>query len=138
MFFLVIVYVLFVPIKLYVNTAKQHYFLQIKGLAKASVKADDLELIKVHLKVVFFNFYFYPLKRISTSNKQKTKKGEVKNRSFNSTFFRKILSLIKSFEIKQFSADIDFGDCIINSKYKASGTALRTIKPVSATHGNYL
>ena len=113
---LVVIYILFVPIILYVNTAKENYFIQIKGLVKASIKTDDLEIIKIHLKVAFFNFDFYPLKKLSFSNKQKTK-GETENkRRSNYASFNKILSLIKSFEIKQFKAEIDSGDCIFNSK----------------------
>jgi hypothetical protein len=126
--FLAVIYLLFVPIILYVNTAKEHYFLQIKGLAKASIKADDLEIIKVHLKVAFFNFDFYPLKKISLSNQQKTKKETVKKRSSNFISFKKIWSLIKSFEVKQFRAEIDSGDCVFNSKLYPVFTLLNFYK----------
>jgi len=115
-FLLVIFYLLFVPIILYVNTAREQYFIQIKGLAKASIEEDKLEAIKVHLKVLFFNFDFYPLKKIYILDKRKIEKNTLKTKKNSTTSFKKVLHIIKSFEINHCRVEIDSGDCIFNSK----------------------
>ncbi|WP_299124258.1 hypothetical protein [uncultured Winogradskyella sp.] len=107
---------MFVPIILYINTRTNEYFIQIKGLAKANIEADELEVIKVHLKVMFLNFDFYPLKKINFSSKTKNNKKTTKKRSSKTISLRKIINVLGTFRVKQFQAEIDSGDCIFNSK----------------------
>ncbi|WP_339754322.1 hypothetical protein [uncultured Winogradskyella sp.] len=113
---LVVIYLLFVPITLYINTAREEYFIQIKGLAKASIEEDKLEVVKVHLKVLLFNFKFYPFKKIKFSSKRKIEKKILKTKKNSTTSFKKVLNVLKSFEVKKCRAEIDSGDCIFNSK----------------------
>ena len=111
---LIIVYLLFVPIVLFIDTEQNIYYLQLKGLATASIQADELEIIKIKLKLLFFNFYVFPLKPKTTSpkvQKNKTIKKKSKKKEF-----KKVLKVIKTFNVKQFKIDIDTGDCIFNAK----------------------
>ena len=113
---LLVTYLLFVPIVFFINTSTNQYFIKAKGIAKASIEADELEIFKIHLKFLFFNFFFYPLKK---KRLKKVNKGEnkiAKEKPFKIVHFKKVLSVIKSFKVKQFQLDIDTGDCIVNSK----------------------
>ena len=116
MLLFIIIYLLFVPISLYINTARNQYFLKIKGLAKGSIVEDELEVIKIHLKVMFFNFEFYPLKTINFSGKHKIEKKSTEKKRLTTNSLKKGVRVLKSFKIKQLQAEIDSGDCIFNSK----------------------
>lgn len=109
-------YVLFVPVILYVDTKTNQYYIQIKGLAKASIESHEKEVIRIRLKVIFLNFYFYPFKDLA-SNKLKKKDKVVKRKKTKSFSFRKGISLLKSFKVKRFLLDIDTGNCILNAKW---------------------
>ncbi len=125
---LIVIYLLFVPITLHIDTAREQYFLKIKGLAKARILKDELEIIRINLKVVFFNFDFYPLKKINFSRKPKLKKETAKKKSLSAISFKKVVNVFKSFKIKQFRAEIDSGDCIFNSKLYPVFTLLNFYK----------
>ena len=111
---LIIVYLLFVPIVLFIDTEQNIYYLQLKGLAKASLQSDEIEILKIKLKLLFFNFYVFPFKPKTTSakvQKNKTIKKKSKKKEF-----KKVLKVVKTFKVKQFKIDIDTGDCIFNAK----------------------
>jgi hypothetical protein len=116
MLLLMIIYLLLVPIILFIDTSTNQYFIKVKGIAKASIESDKLEVFKIRLKVFFFNFYFYPLKNNRLVKLNKDKKKVVKKKNFKWAHFTKVLRVVRSFKIKQFQLDIDTGDCIINSK----------------------
>ena len=114
LFFLIIVYLLLAPIVLYINTITNQYYLQFKGLAKATFESDKEELVCIRLKVLFLNFSFYPLRK-SSSKMKKPKKAKVKKRR-KRIGFRKGLRLLRSFKIKRFLLNMDTGNCITNAK----------------------
>jgi len=62
-FILLVLGFLLVPLELYINTIKNQYYVQLKGLARASLDGDEDELIQIRLKVFFRNFYFYSHRR---------------------------------------------------------------------------
>lgn len=107
---------LFVPIVLFIDTSKKQYYIQMKGLAKASIESDECDIIRVHFNVLFFNFDVYPLRKWKTSDKKKIKKNSVKKKRSKSIPFKKIIGVLNSFKVKEFYLDIDSGDCIFNSK----------------------
>ena len=113
---LVVIYLLLMPIILFVNLQTNEYYVQLQGLIKASIQADEKEVLRVKIKVLFLNFKFYPLRRKKTSNKsKKIKKFNTKNRS-KSVKFRKLIRILKTFKIKRLFINIDTGDCISNAK----------------------
>lgn len=112
LYFLVVVYVLFTPIILFIDTNTNEYYIQLKGLAKASLEPIKIELLRVKLNVLFMTFYLYPLKYKWTKKRINNKK------TFNKQLisFNKIIRIIKSFKVKKLLLKIDTGDPIINAK----------------------
>ncbi len=113
----VILYLLFIPIILNIDTRTNLYYLNIKGLAKASLERHDTELLRINLRALFRNFYFFPLK--SKAKKSTKKSGLQKftskkrnNRKRVKTLWR----LMRSFRVNKMFIDIDTGDCIYNAK----------------------
>ena len=103
------------PVILYIDTDNHQYFLQLKGLAKASIEGHKEEVLRIHLKIVFFHFYFYPLKEIGKSKKKDIeKKNNLK--STKRIGMRQGLRLLRSFKVKHLLLDIDTGDCVKNAQ----------------------
>lgn len=111
-----IIYLLFVPITLFIDTSKNEYFIKITGLAKVNIEADNIEIIRVHLSVLLFNFDFYPLQKRVNTNKNNTKQKVKKRKRINISTLKRSYRILKSFKVKIFKADIDTGDCILNAK----------------------
>jgi len=110
---LLIGYVLLVPIDLYINTTTNQYYAQIRGLAKASIEKDNVEIVRIRLRTFFMNFYLYPLKYIGlTDKKERVKKNKTKRK----IGLKKGLQILKSFKIKRFNLEIDTGDYTLNAK----------------------
>ena len=114
-FLMLITYLLFVPIKFYVNTTTQQYYLQILGLVKVSIEADETQLIRLNLKVLFFRFFFYPLKAIGSSKEEIKKANPKKKKSRNRMDYKTFIRIIKSFNVEKFYLNIDTGNCIYNA-----------------------
>ena len=102
---------LFVPIQIFIDTDTGKYYVGLKGLAKASFEPDEKELLRVRLKVLFYEHYFYPLTKPSKPKPTKSKKTKPKRR----IKFRKVVRLLKSFEVKRFTLDMDTGDYVVNA-----------------------
>ena len=112
---LLIIYLLLMPIVLFIDTNNKQYYLQFKGLAKASIESDNQEVLRLKLELFFFKFYFYPLKYIWSKNKRDIKKKTNKTREIG-IGGRNLYKIIKSFKVKKFLLNIDTGDCIWNAK----------------------
>ena len=108
-------YLLFIPIDLVVDTALKQYFVQFKGLAKVQLEGHEQEVFRIKLRTLFMNFYFYPLRKRNPSKKQKLKKGVAKKRNGRTTF-SKLIKLVRSFKVKRLLVELDTGDCIHNAK----------------------
>ncbi|TAI48435.1 hypothetical protein [Flagellimonas allohymeniacidonis] len=115
---LCIVYLLFVPVILYIDTQNNSYFVRLKGLVKASVLADEEEIIKVHFQMGLIHFNLYPLRKRSKKRKKKKeiKKVESKPSKHFPLSYRKAKRLLKSFKLKKIYLDLDTGDFTLNAK----------------------
>ncbi len=113
--FLFILYLLFVPLDIVINIAKNQYFVRIRGLAKVAIEGHEKKFLRIKLNTLFTRFYFYPLRRKKKEQKKKIETKSRKRRNFKSNFKRG-LQLIKSFEVKKLILDIDTGNCIQNAK----------------------
>lgn len=120
---LLLVYLLYVPLVLFVDTDQRIFYLQMKGLAKASIEADKNELLRIRLDALFTHFYFFPLRSIFKPRKKRVeKKSQVKKRvskkEVNDWFrYGKIgKRILQSFQIRKFKVAIDTGDCIQNAR----------------------
>ncbi|MDE3740451.1 hypothetical protein [Maribacter polysaccharolyticus] len=111
----IIVYLLFLKMKLYINTDTRQYYLQVVGIVKASVEADKERLVRIHIRTFFMNFYVYPLEAGRRPKKKKkiSKPKVSKGKSFN---YNRILRIIRTFKVNRLVLDIDTGNCITNAK----------------------
>lgn len=117
LFLLLLFYLSMMPIVLFIDTKTNQYYLQVKGLVKASIERHEEELFSIRLKVFFFSFYFYPLRNIVLGNKKRTiKSADIKKKIGKGIDLEKGLRMLKSFKVKRFLFDIDTGDCILNAK----------------------
>jgi len=115
-FILILVGLLFIPINIYIDTRGNEYYAELKGLARASVERDKLELIRIRLKIPFKVFYFFPLKPRNTLKKKKKSIPKKGSKSRNRFTPKTVLRLIGSFKIEKWNVDLDTGDCITNAK----------------------
>jgi len=113
---LLIIYILWMPIILFVDTQTNEYYVQLRGLAKARIQADKKEVFKIKMKVLFLNFKFYPLRKKKPSAKSKKIKKYNKKNSIKRIEFKKYLRMLRTFKIKRLFINIDTGDCISNAK----------------------
>ena len=109
---LVLVGLLFTPIDLCIDTRRNQYYAELKGLARASVEPDAHEILRVKVKVPFKVFYFFPLKPRKARKKSKKKGRKNWNRFSPKTIWR----VLRSFQIKKWDIELDTGDSINNAK----------------------
>jgi hypothetical protein len=108
-----LVYLLWAPITLYIDTSANQYYFQLRGIIKANIEADPSKVMRVRLQVLFLNFSFYPLtRRTKKKKKSKTKKKKHGKR----IVVQKIIRVARTFKVKKLVLDIDTGDCIQNAK----------------------
>ena len=113
--FLLILYLLFVPMDIVINSTKNQYFMRIWGLAKVALEGHEKEFLRIKLNTLFTRFYFYPLRKKKKEQKKKVEAKSRKMRNFKSNFKRG-LQVIKSYKVKKLILDIDTGNCIQNAK----------------------
>lgn len=106
-------YILLMPIELYIDTKTNMYYIQLKGLAKASLESDKKEIIKIKLRVAFFTFYLYPLQWKQSKKKKPDTTKKVKRKAIG---WQKIRRVIRTFKVKKMLLDIDTGDNVWNAK----------------------
>jgi hypothetical protein len=106
---------LLVKIDLMINTNTNQYYIQLRGLAKASIEEHPIEMLRIKLHLIFINYYFYPLRYIGKNEKKKNI-GKEKNKIRSKIGLRNGLQLLKSFKIKRFDLNIDTGDYTLNAK----------------------
>ena len=113
--FLFMLYLLFVPLDIVINVAKNQYFVRIWGLAKVALEGHETEFLRLKLNTLFTRFYFYPLRKKKKEQKKKIDKKSGKRRNIQSNL-KSGLQVLKSFKVKKLLVDIDTGDCIENAK----------------------
>ena len=111
---MLIILLLLTPVDLYLNSNTNNYYIQLRGLAKASIEKDPIEIARIKLHLFFMNFYFYPFKYIFSKKKKGIKKIEKKSK--RKIGLKKGLQIIKSFKVKRFDLEIDTGDYCLNAK----------------------
>lgn len=115
LFILLLVYLLWMPIVLKIDTATNEYYLQFKGLAKVSVLGDEKEVIKIRLDVLFTHFNLFPLRK-RTRKKKHIEKPQKKKKKWTVAKGQKALRVIRTFKVKQLVLEMDTGDYVLNAK----------------------
>lgn len=113
--FLLLLGIMLVPLELCIDTTTNNYYLRIGAIAKASVEQDPKEIIRIRLKALFRNFYFYPLRGEKKDSVKKIKRKKMKKRK-KKIPFKKIFRVLKSFKVKKLRVDVDTGNNITNAK----------------------
>ena len=114
----ILLYLLFLPIDIVINTSIKQYMIRLGWLASARVEEDESHLIRLRVKALFTHFNLYPLEWSFKSKKKKEKKEKKKrNRKFGWSEIKTAYRFIRSFKLKAFSLDLDTGNCITNSKW---------------------
>ena len=113
LFLSLLIYLLILPINIVINSIDNQYFISLGSIAKANVAKDEEFLLRIDLRTLFMRFKFYPLKKRHTKKK---KKKQPEKKRIKWSHIRSIFQIVRSFEVKRFSLDIDTGNCITNAK----------------------
>ena len=112
-----IVFTLLTPLILQVDTTTNRYLIRLLGIGCLRVLPDAEYLIKIRYRVFSFERSFYPLvgrkRKAKTETKRKKKAGG--SWKMSKQMRRRIFNTLKSFELKEFSLDLDTGDYIWNA-----------------------
>jgi hypothetical protein len=105
--FLLLIYLLFARLSINIDTGTNRYYIDLNRVFKLYLEYDELEVVKLRLRIFYSNFNFYPLKRSKKKKKKKRKSSLTRKQA---------LQLIKSFKVRDISLDLDTGNCITNAK----------------------
>lgn len=114
--FIVILYFLFMPVVLCIDTIKNQYYVHLKGLAKACIEGDKEKVLKISVKVLFCNFQFFPLTKHTMASKNKNSQKSKSKKNKKKFPISTVLRVLRSFKVKRFLLNIDTGHCIYNAK----------------------
>jgi hypothetical protein len=111
-----LVYLLLMPLELCIDTFREKYYLRMGLLARISVEKDPVELVRLHLKVLFMHFSWRPadLRSWGSKTKKTTKKAK-KTKKRHMTLARG-MQLIQSFRVKAFRLELDTGNPVLNAQ----------------------
>ncbi|MBT8287885.1 MAG: hypothetical protein HKN00_05350 [Flavobacteriaceae bacterium] len=111
------IYLLVIPVDLYINTSSRLYYIKQGELFKAKAEWHDDEIVKMRFRILFIPFNVYPLDHWKRSKKRKESHiKKVRSYKYKSEKFKKAWLVLRTFRIKQFAVDLDTGDCIQNAK----------------------
>lgn len=109
-------YLLFMPLELCLDTYRDRYHLRIGVLGRAAVEKDAVEIFRIHLKVLFMDFYWRPSDLSALKSRTKKRTSRPKNGKGPGLRSAKWIRLVRTFEIKQFQMELDTGDPITNAR----------------------
>ena len=114
---LMVIGLLLIPLQLYINTSSKIYSARVGHLAKAYVEADTVEIIRIRMRVLGYQFFVYPLKKKKSARKKLKKKRKPKAPYKN---LKKggqwVIRFLRSFKIKEFQLNVDTGDFVRNAQ----------------------
>jgi hypothetical protein len=112
----IFVYLLLMPLELCIDSYRGKYYLQIGFLARLSVEKDPAELLRLHLKVLFLNFFWRPSDLSAPGRwKKKPSKKEISSKKRKITL-RQGRRLLQSFKVKAFRLELDTGNPLLNAQ----------------------
>ena len=115
--FLFILYLLFTPIIINIDTKTNQYYTQLKGIGKASIETHDNEIFQIKLQTIFFNHYYFPLRKKPSSKHRKSLKKSKMTKVPSITTLNTGLRILRTIEVKKLFIDIDTGNCITNAQW---------------------
>jgi hypothetical protein len=109
---LFIVGVLFVPIRIVVNTDKKQYYISLPGYLRADLLFGGNNPFRIKMRVLFISFLIEPSKRVK---KQEIEHKEKKYKPIKNPL-KLFVNLIRSIKVKYCVANIDTGDFPLNAQ----------------------
>lgn len=109
----VVIYLLCMPLQFCLNSYQDRYYLRFGGLGQASLERDPAEVVQIHLKVLFMNFYIKPSQLRSWGSRKKAGQPKRKGSAFPKLNW---MGILRSFEVKRFKLEIDTGDLLLNAR----------------------
>jgi hypothetical protein len=113
--------ILFVPLKIVLNTQQKEYFVILPGYLRADLLIESLQNIRFRLRIFFISFYIEPgksrLKSKSKNNDRKQKKRIKKPL----ILFR---NQLKNLNIQRLYASVDTGNFPLNAQLISLATQL--------------
>jgi len=111
-------YLLLMPLELCLDSYRGRYYLRMGFMARVSVEQDPMELLKLHLKVLFFDFFWRPsdIRSWGSRKKKSTKKNKDKGGKGPQMTLARGIKLLKSFRIKTFRLELDTGNPVLNAR----------------------
>jgi hypothetical protein len=112
---LLIIALLIAPLFVGIDSRSNTYAIWMPGLINIRFEADEKEIFKAKVVLLFIRFHFYPLNYLgkvkrSRADRQRRKKSNKLKR------LRQSLSFIKSFKVERFYLDMDTGDLLLNAR----------------------
>jgi hypothetical protein len=111
-----LIYLLLMPLELCVDSYQDRYYLRLGMLGRASVEKDPVELLRLHLKVLFLNFYWRPSDLKGFKSKPKKRQDHQKRHKGQQFNVSLIKRLLRSFTVRRFRLEVDTGDPVLNAK----------------------
>lgn len=109
-------YLLLMPMELCIDSYRGRYYLQMGFLARLSVEKDPMELLRLHLKVLFLNFFWRPSDLSTPGRRKKKVSKKEKTSKKRKLTLRQGRRLLQSFEVKAFRVEIDTGNPLLNAR----------------------
>lgn len=113
---LLIVYMLFVPLVIEVNSIEETFSIRLHSLAKGGIGLEE-DFITLYWSVPFYSGKFRLFEKRFPSSEKKDKDRPVKKtatRKKRKVPLRKMLAVLKSFRVRFFYMTIDTGDNMTN------------------------
>ena len=111
-----LIYVLLMPLELVIDSYASQYYLRLGFLARLSLENDPLELLRLHLKVWFLNFYWRPSEIRAWGRQKKESKVETKGGKKTHMTLTQVRRILSSFRVKALSLEIDTGNPVLNAR----------------------
>jgi len=114
-------WMLFATLRLYIDTAENQYYVQLKGLMAARIVPSD-DFFHIKFRIPFYTFRYNPFeeRKPKKETKKKPKKSpsakKKKKRKTWSTNLDLIKSLLATFKVKHCVIDLDTGNYPLNAK----------------------
>ncbi|MCA6075530.1 hypothetical protein [Fulvivirga sedimenti] len=114
---LIILGILFVPIVIQIDTVHETYLVKVSGIGAFQMDHEESELVFI-LMLPFYKKVIHPF-RLSEKRKKSPKPAKdtpgKKEKKKSRMTFPRMLSLIRSFRIREFYCTIDSGDYVRNA-----------------------
>ena len=114
-FLFTLLWIMLVPVIIFLNTGEGRYFITLPGIFKASVVQDDA-LFMIRGSVFFIPYRFHPFDRKNRNRKEKEEKSPRKKSSFKLRNGMKMgRNMLHAFRIRKLYLNIDTDDFSLNA-----------------------